>query len=167
MARGEPCNTAKTVMKKIDDLLQRVKGFNEALESGRLVQAIIQDNEPYIVDMNAEEQLYEQGINRLGVKISDYMPYSPLTIEIKKAKGQPTDRVTLRDEGDFEGSFYIEADDKQFEIKASDYKAPDLAKKYGRQIFGLTDENKAALTWQYLYPDLLNEAKKRIYGKQG
>lgn len=56
--------------------------------------------------MNAEEQLYEQGINRLGVDIMDYAPYSPVTIEIKKALGQPTNRVTLRDEGDFESSFF-------------------------------------------------------------
>lgn len=152
-------------MKKITDLRKRVADFNEALTSGRLIQNIIWENEAYIVDMNAEEQLFEQGINRLGVEISDYAPYSPVTIEIKEAKGQPTNRVTLRDEGDFESSFFLEAGDKQFEIKASDFKTEDLIKKYGRQILGLTDENIAILIWQYIYPDLMDEAKKQIYGK--
>lgn len=152
-------------MKKITDLRKRVADFNEALTSGRLIQNIIWENEAYIVDMNAEEQLFEQGINRLGVEISDYAPYSPVTIEIKEAKGQPTNRVTLRDEGDFEGSFFLEVGDKQFEIKASDFKTEDLIKKYGRQILGLTDENIAILIWQYIYPDLMDEAKKQIYGK--
>lgn len=93
-------------MKKITDLRKRVADFNEALTSGRIIQNIIWDNEAYIVDLNAEEQLFEQGINRLGVEISDYAPYSPVTIAIKEAKGQPTNRVTLRDEGDFESSFF-------------------------------------------------------------
>ena len=152
-------------MKQITDLRKRVADFNEALTSGQLIQDIIWKNEAYIVDMNAEEQLYEQGINRLGVDISDYAPYSPVTIEIKRLKGQPTNRVTLRDEGDFERSFFLEVGDKQFEIKASDFKTEDLVKKYGEQILGLTDENIATLIWQYIYPDLIDEAKKQIYGK--
>lgn len=152
-------------MKQITDLRNRVANFNEALTSGRLIQNIIWDNEAYIVDLNAEEQLYEQGINRLGVEIADYAPYSPVTISIKEAKGQPTNRVTLRDEGDFESSFFLEVGDKQFEIKASDFKTEDLIRKYGRQILGLTDENIAILIWQYIYPDLINEAKTQIYGR--
>lgn len=151
-------------MKRITDLRKRVADFNEALTSGRLIQQIIWDNEAYIIDMNAEEQLFEQGINSLGVEISDYAPYSPVTIEIKEAKGQPTNRVTLRDEGDFESSFFLEVGNKQFEIKASDFKTEDLIKKYGRRILGLTDENIAILIWQYIYPDLMDEAKKQIYG---
>lgn len=152
-------------MGKIDDLLKRVVKFNDELTSGRLVQKIIWDNEAYIIDMNGEEQLFEQGVNRLGVSIMDYAPYSPVTIAIKEAKGQPTNRVTLRDEGDFQSSFYLEVGDKQFEIKASDFKTEDLIKKYGRQILGLTDENISILIWKYIFPDLMAETKKQIYGK--
>lgn len=152
-------------MKRITDLRKRVADFNEALTSGRIIQNIIWGNEAYIVDLNAEEQLFEQGINRLGVEISDYAPYSPVTIAIKEAKGQPTNRVTLRDEGDFESSLYLEVGDKQFEIKASDFKTEDLIKKYGRQILGLTDENISILIWKYIFPDLMAETKKQIYGK--
>ena len=153
-------------MKRITDLRKRVADFNEALTSGRIIQNIIWDNEAYIVDLNAEEQLFEQGINRLGVEISDYAPYSPVTIAIKEAKGQPTNRVTLRDTGDFEASFFLEVGDKQFEIKASDFKTEDLIKKYGRQILGLTDENIAALIWQYIFPDLMKKAKNVLYGNE-
>ena len=153
-------------MKRITDLRKRVADFNEALTSGRIIQNIIWDNEAYIVDLNAEEQLFEQGINRLGVEISDYAPYSPVTIAIKEAKGQPTNRVTLRDTGDFEASFFLEVGDKQFEIKASDFKTEDLIKKYGRQILGLTDENIAALIWQYIFPDLMEKAKNVLYGNE-
>lgn len=146
-------------MNVLEELRDRVVELNEGLASGKFIRRIILDNEAYIIDMNAQEQLYERGINRLGVKISDYAPYAPLTIEIKKAKGQPTNRVTLRDEGDFESSFYIEAGDTQFEIRASDPKTEELIKKYGRQILGLTDENLEELIWNYIYPELLDKAK--------
>lgn len=152
-------------MKLIDNLRQRVTEFNELLQSGRLIQSIILENEYVITDMNSEDQLYEQGINRLGVNIMDYAPYSPLTIEIKKEKGQPYNRVTLRDEGDFEQSFYVESDTQQFTIKAADWKTEDLIQRYGRQILGLTEENKIILIWEYIYPELKAKTKEYIYGK--
>lgn len=153
-------------MNLISSLRERVVEFNNKLTSGLIVRDIIDSGEvtAFIIDANAEEQLFEQGINRLGVDIMDYRPYTPLTIAIKKEKGQPTNRVTLRDEGDFHSSFYLEVGDTQFEIKAADFKTEDLIKKYGRQILGLTNENIAELIWQYVYPDLLTKAKKTIYG---
>lgn len=146
----------------IEDLRQRVETVYKGISSGEWISEIILDNDAYIVDMNAEKQLYEQGINRLGVSISDYAPYSPLTIEIKRKKGQPTNRVTLRDEGDFQSSFYLEVKDTQFEIKASDWKTEELIKKYGRQILGLTDENIASLIWEYIYPDIMRRTRETI-----
>lgn len=141
----------------------RIKTAQNLLESGVILYRVITENEAYIIDMNAEDQLYEQGINRLGVDIMDYRPYSPLTIQIKEEKGQPTNRVTLRDEGDFESSFYLEINRTQFEIKAADFKTEDLVKKYGRQILGLTDENISSLIWQYIYPDVLERLNRLIF----
>lgn len=128
------------------------------------IRQILWDNEAYIVDMNATDQLLEQGINRLGIDISDYQPYSPLTIEIKKQKGQPYDRVTLHDEGDFSGSFFLDVGQDSFEIKAGDGKTQDLIKKYGRQILGLTDANLSSLIWKYIYPDLCDIRDNYFYG---
>lgn len=155
-------------MQSIQDLRNNVERVNNGLSSGLFIRDIINDGmtTAFIIDANAEEQLFEQGVNRLGVDIMDYAPYSPLTIAIKEEKGQPTNRVTLRDEGDFESSFFLEVGDKQFEIKASDFKTEDLIKKYGRQILGLTDENIAKLIWQYVFPDLINKTKNVLYGKE-
>lgn len=153
-------------MKIITDLRDRVKKVNEDLTSGKMIQKIIQEHEAAIIDMNAQEQLFESGENSLGVSIASYAPYSPITIEIKKLKGQPTNRVTLRDEGDFESSFYLVISDSQFEIKASDWKTEELVKKYGSSILGLTKENIASLTWDYIYPELMDTLKKELYGKQ-
>lgn len=152
-------------LQSIIDLKNRVITFNEGLVSGMYIQRIIMDNEAYIVDLNAQDQLYEEGINRLGVSIMDYAPYRPLTIAIKEQKGQPTNRVTLRDTGNFESSFYLEVSDKQFEVKASDWKTETLIKKYGRQILGLTDDNISSLIWDYTYPDLIEKAREVILNK--
>lgn len=154
-------------LQSIEDLRQRVDALNSGLTSGLFVREIIDDAETtaFIIDCNAQKQLYEHGINNLGVSIADYMPYAPLTISIKEAKGQPTDRVTLRDEGDFEDSFYLEVNNTQFEIKASDFKTEELIKKYGRQILGLTAENIAELIWHYIYPALQAQTKKILYGQ--
>ena len=153
-------------LKSINDLRANIVRFEHSLDL--YIRKIIDDGmtTAFIIDANAEEQLFEQGINRLGVDIMDYAPYSPLTIAIKEEKGQPTNRVTLRDTGDFEASFFLEVGDKQFEIKASDFKTEDLIKKYGRQILGLTDENIAALIWQYIFPDLMKKAKNVLYGNE-
>lgn len=151
-------------MKIITDLRDRVVDFNTKLTDGTLISKIVVENEAYIVDMNAEVQLFEHGENALGVDISSYRPYSPVTIQIKKMKGQPTNRVTLRDEGDFESSFFLQVNNEQFEIKAADFKTEELIQKYGKAILGLTDANLQELIWQYIFPDLMKEAKETIYG---
>lgn len=153
-------------LQSIINLSQRAKKLDADLQGGLLLRDIIMDGEvtAFILDANAQEQLYEQGVNALGVSISDYQPYSPLTIQIKGLKGQPYDRVTLRDEGDFENSFYLNVNDKQFEIKASDFKTEWLIHKYGRQILGLTNENITILITEYLLPELKERTKKILYG---
>jgi len=151
-------------MKSITDLRERVIGLKNGLDSGAWLRGIIMDNEAIICDMNAEGQLYQSGVNTYGVPIMDYMPYMPYTIEVKTIKGQPTDRVTLRDTGDFHESFYVEATDTQFVVKAHDWKTEKLIRKYGREILGLTRENLNELIHKYIYPELLSKAKETIYG---
>jgi hypothetical protein len=92
----------------------------------------------------------------------DYAPYQPKTIEIKQIKGQPYNRVTLRDEGDFHSSFYVDFSNQGFEIKASDEKTEHLVNKYGRQILGLTDENAFELASEYIQPDLITRIKELL-----
>lgn len=151
-------------MSIIDDIKNRVVAFDKNINN--FIKQSLWDNEAYIVDMNSQDQLFDQGINRIGVSISDYAPYADRTIEIKQAKGQPTNRVTLRDEGDFAMSFFLEVGDQQFEVKAGDWKTEELIKKYGRQIMGLTDENISRVIWEFIYPELLKKFKSEVvYGK--
>ena len=144
--------------------------FDEMLEGAIIfrdnfidyVKEELLENEAIIIDMNVEDQLFEKGITSNNVRIDSYAPYAPLTLVIKRAKGQPTSRVTLRDEGDFHSSFYLDFTDDSFTIKASDEKAEYLEFAYGSDIFGLTPENKEELTEYYLKPALLAKLKEHL-----
>lgn len=146
----------------IQNLINKVKKFNEDLVNGKYIATVCMNNEEYIVKMNADEQLFEQGKNALGVDISSYMPYTQVTIAIKHEKGQPVNRVTLRDTGAFEKSFFLHCDNKQIIIFARDKKTQKLSKKYGPEIFGLTSENKNKLIWEKIYPYLVENLLKLL-----
>lgn len=125
----------------LNDLLKRVDTFNDGLTGGTYLAAIIEEHDYEIIEMNTQDQLYEQGITATGVSIMDYAPYSEVTIEYKKAKGDPYDRVTLRDEGDFYRSFYLQIDNEKFTFNAEDWKTRELLRQYGEEIMGLTQHN--------------------------
>jgi len=117
--------------------------------------------EAEIAQMNTD-RLYKLGEYTDGSKIADRKPYRPLTVRLKRAKGQPTNRVTLRDTGDFHGSFYVRFERNKFIVLASDVKTQKLVKKYGHEIFGLTDEDFEKLRG-LIYGDLLDEFKRVAY----
>lgn len=150
-------------LNRILQLKENVEAFQQDIPY--LMIKIVKQNEAYITDMNTEDQLYEQGVNNLGVSIMDYRPYAEFTIAMKHMTNQPSDRVTLRDTGDFHSSFFLQVGTESFEIMAGDSKTDDLIKKYGRQILGLTDENIANLIQGYIYPDLCMERDYYLYGK--
>lgn len=123
----------------------------------------IEEKQSQIVEFNVK-QLYDFGINSLGVKISDYAPYAPYTIYLKYLKGQPADRVTLRDTGAFHESFYLEPGPDSFRITAADGKTNDLVMKYGAAIFGLTQENVNKVASQIVYPSVMRDIRLKIFG---
>lgn len=134
-----------------------------AVAVSNVVYDALKQNEEFVVDFIAQDQLYEKGIDSKGRNLDQLKPYTPLTIEIKKIKGQPYGRVTLRDEGDFQRSFYIQYNQFDFVFMASDPKTPKLLKKYGEDILSLTPENIERLRNDYVLPLLakINEDFKQ------
>ena len=149
---------------KIDEFLLWTSELNHQLRNGHALQMLVEKNADWIADCVRDKQLYERGENALGVDIMSYRPYTDFTVQIKTEKGQPTDRVTLRDTGDFHKSIHVEAGTSYFEIVASDWKTEELKGKYGDDILGLNAEHTNELIWQKIYPDLLQYAKGLIFG---
>lgn len=77
---------------------------------------------------------------------SDIEPeYKPFTVAIKKEKQQPTDRVTLKDTGEFHRSIFVKFTKDTIIIDSDNDLRDKLVEKYGAAIFGLTKQNKQAL----------------------
>jgi len=147
-----------TALEKIARLRGNLEKYQADLPN--VVLDSVKDNEHTILDLNTEEQLYAQGIYRDGTPIEP--AYRPMTISIKQSKGQPTSRVTLKDTGDFQKSFFIAYGGDSFSIGATDPKTRKLEKKYGSDIFGLTSENlKEAI--KEMKPDIFQRSLKIIY----
>jgi len=129
----------------IDELNIKVQAFDVLKE----LEIIIKTIEPEIIDSNTA-QLYS-GIKSTGESLGEYRPE---TVKYKKEKGQPYDRVTLKDEGDFYSGFYIQLRNGNFEVDSKDSKTDKLATKYSEDIFGLTTENMANITDDLITPKL-------------
>ncbi len=137
----------KTVRRVKDDFILEV------------IKSIVEDNSNEIIDLNTEDQLFDRGIGSDGESLGVYSnPYKKL----KKAIGQPSDRVTLRLEGDFYKSFEVIIGDKQFRINATDKKTKWLINRYGEKVFGLTKDNLSLFREVVVKPELLKEIRKTI-----
>lgn len=146
-------------MEKITALIDKLESYEE--EINKYMEAATIEAADTIIDMNIG-QLYDSGENRNGQKITP--EYAPATVEIKRAKGQPTNRVTLRDTFKWQSSFWIQYYQDGFEIKASDWKTEQLTMKYGEEILGLQDESVKWLNENFYLPTLIRELKNKIYG---
>lgn len=144
----------------IRNLSYRLRKFRDILDDE--LKQEIKRNEEVIIRMITENQLYERGVEGKGIPIMSYQPYTAATVRIKRYKGQPADRVTLRDTGEFYKSLHVEFDDKGFYVTSTDDKAPELLEKYGQTIFRLTNENFTDLVRNYIRPSLAEKLKKRI-----
>ena len=138
----------KTVRRVKDDFILEV------------IKSIVEDNSNEIIELNTEDQLFDQGIGSDGSSLEP--TYSNPYKKIKQAIGQPSDRVTLRLEGDFYKSFEVIIGDKQFRINATDKKTKWLINRYGEKVFGLTKDNLSLFREVVVKPELLKEIRKTI-----
>ena len=134
------------------NLIYRLRKYREILDEE--LKDEIMRNKEVIIKMITEEQLYNLGIEGRGIEIWSYQPYTASTIRAKHKKGQPYDRVTLKDTGAFYSSLDIEFDEGGFYITSSDSKAKALLEKYGKTIFRLTNANLKTLAQRKHFQNL-------------
>ena len=145
------------MIKAIQDKINQLKKVQKNLSNS--VLGAVKDYEAEILDLNTDDQLFQKGIDSEGRRIEP--GYRPLTIQIKRSKGQPTNRVTLKDTGSFHNSFAIEFQNDGFAIVTDDNKTKKIERKYGNKIAGLTDENLQEVI-EMLKPDLIENIQKQI-----
>lgn len=139
---------------------QKAKRFIKATSNlDKVVENICRNLEHIIIDMNTS-QLREKGIDSDSVSLP--LPYAPMTITYKLAEGQPINRITLYDGGDFQDAFYVKYTSSQFSLWSTDGKTEKLVSEWGKNIFGLTDENLNKLIQLDIKPALLTELRKKL-----
>ena len=126
-----------------------------------VVRSIVEKNSNEIIELNTEKQLFDKGIGSDGKRLEPF-PYSNPYEKLKKRIGQPTDRITLRLEGDFYKSFEVVIGNEQFQINANDFKTKFLLKRYGQKVLGLTNSNVSQFSQMIIRPELLTEIRKKI-----
>lgn len=151
----------------IRNLAWRLRKFDDIL--GEFLVQEIKNHSDEIVNLITQNQLYEKGINGNKVEIASYAPYKPSTIAYKSKKGQPTNRVTLKDTGKWYGSLEIAFDvDGFFITSATDnIKSGYLKRKYGDRILRLTNENLNYVLNEYIRPKLKEHLKEYLQRNEG
>lgn len=112
----------------------------------------------FIIDAN-HGQLFS-GIDSEGNELGEY---AESTKKRKQRKGQPFDRVTLKDSGAYYDSFKIVVTASQILIVTDHVKSDgtDLHEEWGEDIEGLTVENTTALI-EFLKTQIQLELLMRI-----
>lgn len=126
-----------------------------------ILRNVLKEHERDILDLQKEQM--SAGLADMGDEIQP--AYRDRTIQLKKAKGQENDHVTLRDTGSFYRKQYAKFSVDHFEITSSDRKRLKLLRKYsgnrGGDIFGLAPESKAVLA-DMIKPEIQNEFKDKV-----
>ncbi len=139
-----------------ENAIRKVNELRQAVNTS--IQKAFDDNYLIVKDIQVNKQLYDKGEDSKG---SIIVPsYTPLTISIKKSKGQPTDRVTLKDTGAFHQNISIIARNDELEITATIKYAQKLFDKYGDDILGIQEE----FIKEFMDKYILEEIKEQFNG---
>jgi hypothetical protein len=138
-------------MKTPKAILTLQKNLKNATSENELMKVLFQNQtfRKLIIDLNTQEQLFEQGIDSKGRSLGEY---SIATIEGtrnflgKKQKGQRFDHITLNDTGAFYRSFAVQLEGNTIRITADGQKEDtNLFQEYGIDIVGLTEDSMSVL----------------------
>lgn len=149
------------------DALKILANKVKKLNSNKLIKQALSNSsiQHDIIDLNKIEQLYEKGIDSKGDSLGEY---SPSTVNFWKplaaAEGRDgkTDNITLKDTGAFYESFIFKNSVDNFEIQADTLKeGTDLQDAFGKEILGLTDENKIKVA-EWLVEPLKNVIRTEL-----
>ncbi len=119
----------------------------------------------FILNLNKIDQLYDKGIDSTGASLGEYSANTiegTNNFEGKRSKGQPTDRITLKDKGIFYDSFLFVIGADYFSIEADPIRGDtNLFDDFGEDILGLTEESLQKLR-EYLLPLIQKYALNQI-----
>jgi hypothetical protein len=134
----------------VKSYITQLKGLkSKAIPQAERIVLKLQDQ---IAEFVTDKQLFDKGVDGKGKFLGHYSPY---TIALKKAKGEPYNRTTLLDTEDFYNGFFVTGKNKKIEIFSTDKKTKKLIDKYGKDIFLLSVENNKLVNDNLILPMLI------------
>ena len=129
-------------MATIRDVYLRVNNFEQYQE--KIIGDCIDESSETILDAN-RDQLFS-GLDKTNNSIIP--EYTPLTVQIKNDKGQPTDRVTLKDTGEWHKSLFLKQTKTEIIIDSQHELTDELLTKYDRGmdvVLGIPNDSKTKI----------------------
>ncbi|MDX5586493.1 MAG: hypothetical protein QNK20_16525 [Aureibaculum sp.] len=125
----------------------------QSIDVFSMVAQIIKELENVILDINRGDQLYLSGQLSDGSFLPDYRS-GTIAEKVTGSGDKRIENMTLRDSGSFYNGFNLRVTTDKVEVYSSDSKTPELVGAYGKNIFGLTDENWQDLVDSNIVPSL-------------
>ena len=132
----------KKFVENFDMILFEV--FRKSIHEERLV----------LKDYIIERQLFDKGIDGNKVSLGGY---SRTTIRMKLALGQPADRVTLKDTGEFHAKIEISAFLDYFEVSSNVTHDKFIFAQYNKDVLKISDDNMMEFAMKSFIPNLKKE----------
>lgn len=168
-------------MNVIDELLDNVRNVNTMLQSEE-VRDVCSNHSEDILDMVRIQLLEGKAANGENLRPSYSEDLQPggffksresakryadwkLTISYPAQVGRDPDTPNLYINGKFHSELDLKVGDSAMMVDGSTAYADRIMDKYGKQNFGLTDENCNILAKDYLYPTLIKKIKEMLHGK--
>lgn len=164
VSHGDLSRKIQACLSTLQGVVNRLKAFRDDLP--KMVEDVVASKEDDIVSAVADDQLYRKGIDGREVEIMSYAPYAPRTIAKKRRKGQPTNRVTLRDTGRFHRGMKLVFSDDGFYVTSDDSKTEKLKTKYGDAILMPTHQNLKLILRDPIRKEFIKRLKGIIYARK-
>lgn len=137
-------------MTVVNRFTKKIKALQKAINP--TIKKTVEQNKPLIIGQQTDEQLYEgKDADTKEIRPS----YALSTKIIKRKKGQPTSRVTLKDTGDLYKSIKVDAKTNELIISANVEYFKYLVTHYsGNNLLGLNDDFLEKFTKVKVLPNL-------------
>lgn len=142
------------------NLHQYQKKVNQLVKNWEKIRSkALENTKEVALDLIAEDQLYNKGIDGTGRKLPKYRNSE---YERLKAQLNPNRVTDLKLHGDWIDGFRGIVKGDSITIGSSDPKSPMLHKKYGPDITNLTPENLSVYSQDYVLPELQDLTRKAL-----
>jgi len=134
----------------LDDTKNALNEIKGSINSS--LQQSFNNNQDQAKDLNRSQMFGGSKIDNSAI----FPPYAKSTISYKIRKGQPTDRVTLRDTGEFYNNLQINAKPDEVVFSSPTSYSAYIFTKYNREsnVLGLTMQNMRVFYEQFTKPIL-------------